>query len=131
MGTALSPEQLESLTKNYFRGEDVACPDCKTLMRVDESGVATAPPAVGVLFHCPRCDKQGWDGAEERRKRARDYTEAEMQTIINDHWKGAECRCPEDAAILDVEVTKTTGQIILLVRCKYCGANFQDVQLRG
>jgi hypothetical protein len=129
--STLSPEQLGSLTKTYFRGEEVICPDCRTPMRVDESGVAAAPPAVGVLFHCPRCDKQGWDGPEERRKKARDYTEAEKKDIIDDHWKGAQCRCPEDAAILDVEVTKTTGATILLVRCKYCGANFQNVQPRG
>ena len=123
---AWSEEEAVAVFESYWQCERGNCPQCGALVRYAYT------PLLGGKCHlaarCPRgCgDFQMGNEQDPRAGTFRDWTEAEAEEVLNNHFTGRACVCPVDGARVDVHEQPYMGGNIVSALCQRCRRGWRE-----
>ncbi len=116
-----SEGDLDALNTAYWADAVPPCPQCGKRVRMTVSPEITDQPP-DMFAECMGCGREAqFQAAKER---GRDFTEAELEGLIDKFELGEKPRCPHDGTRLEhEELTGIGAKSGYWMRCPRCGAS--------
>ncbi|MBD3276687.1 MAG: hypothetical protein GF388_00150 [Candidatus Aegiribacteria sp.] len=119
-----SEAQKERIVDDIYKKREAICPLDGAQIEFEIHRTISAEKIPSELsYHCPRCESFGFFEPAPAKK-DNQWTETQIQGIIDDYWSSGCPRCPIDGTILDCNKIEETGSNQIIFFCAYCGREF-------